>query len=454
MSHDDVDTPENNSEKVPSGRFARLSRLSGLATRVAGGMLAEGARKLARGERPKLTDMLLTPANARRVAQQLAQMRGAAMKVGQLLSMDAGDLLPPELAEILARLRSDAKSMPRKQLLEVLETQWGRDWKNHFEYFNETPIAAASIGQVHMALTRDGRKLAIKIQYPGIRESIDSDVDNVAGLFRMSGLLPKSLDIEPLLADCKKQLHEEADYLREAESLERYAACLANHPDYLIPLPDRTLTTPNILAMTFVEGEAVESMAQASQTDRNRIGELLFQLLFKEIFEFQFIQTDPNFANYRYNSETAQLVLLDFGAARAYPDSLIQNYRTMLRHAMNQNRDGIDAAARSIGYYDDTTARRHIDIIVNIVLAACEPARSAIPYAFGGTEMAADIRDMGFDLGRERDFWHIPPVDAIFLHRKLAGLYLLCARLKAHADIRSLALRAVGDPPVGSAQSA
>ncbi len=443
-AHDNNSNEHNddNSAKVPSGRFSRLSRLSGLATRVAGGMLAEGARKLARGERPKLSDMLLTPANARRVAQQLSQMRGAAMKVGQLLSMDAGDLLPPELAEILARLRSDAKSMPRKQLLEVLESQWGRDWKKHFDYFNETPIAAASIGQVHMAHTHDGRKLAIKIQYPGIRESIDSDVDNVAGLFRMSGLLPKSLDIEPLLADCKKQLHEEADYLREADCLERYAACLGGHPDYLIPLPDRLLTTTQILAMTFVEGEPVESMTQASQSDRDRVGGLLFQLLFKEIFEFRFIQTDPNFANYRYNTETGQLVLLDFGAARNYPDELIEKYREMLRQAMKQDVAGIDTQARSIGYYDDTTKARHVKIITDIVLAACEPARTENMYAFGSTDMAANIRDMGFDLGRERDFWHIPPVDAIFLHRKLAGLYLLCARLKSSVDIRSLALKA------------
>ena len=184
---------------VPSGRGSRLARLGWMATGIAGSMMAEGARQLAQGNRPKMSDLLLTPANARRVADQLAKLRGAAMKVGQLVSMETGDLLPPALAEILARLRSDARAMPKAQVASVLETNWGKGWEKQFKHFSYTPLAAASIGQVHRAQTRDGRDLAIKIQYPGVRESIDSDVDNVAGLLRLSGLLPRDMDIKPLL---------------------------------------------------------------------------------------------------------------------------------------------------------------------------------------------------------------------------------------------------------------
>jgi len=142
--------------------------------------------------------MLLTPANARRVTHQLAQLRGAAMKVGQLLSMDAGDLLPPELGDILSRLRADARPMPMSQLVTVLNANWGEGWDRHFRQFSFSPVAAASIGQVHLAQTIDGRHLAIKVQYPGVRQSIDSDIDNVASLLRISGLLPRGLDIEAL----------------------------------------------------------------------------------------------------------------------------------------------------------------------------------------------------------------------------------------------------------------
>ncbi|WP_294641667.1 AarF/UbiB family protein, partial [uncultured Aureimonas sp.] len=200
---------------VPSGRLSRLGQFGRLAGGIAGGMLAEGARRLADGERPRIGDMLLTPGNLVRVADRLSHLRGAAMKLGQMISLDAGDTLPPELSEIMARLRAEADPMPRVQLERVLAAEWGREWRIRFERFDDRPIAAASIGQVHRARALDGRELAIKVQYPGVRGSIDADVDNVATLLRVSGLLPPHLDITALLAEAKAQLHEETDYRRE-----------------------------------------------------------------------------------------------------------------------------------------------------------------------------------------------------------------------------------------------
>ncbi len=246
---------------VPGNRWSRLAKLGGLASGIAGGMLAEGVRQFAQGRRPSVGDLLLTLANARRVADQLAQLRGAAMKVGQLLSMDAGDLLPPELGEILARLRSDAHPMPMSQLVVVLNTHWGEGWDRHFERFSFTPMAAASIGQVHAARTKDGRHLAIKVQYPGVRQSIDSDVDNVATLLRVSGLLPKSLDIKPLLDEAKKQLHDEADYRREGACMMQFSSLLADADEFMVPEMHDDLTTENILAMTRLDGLAVETLS-------------------------------------------------------------------------------------------------------------------------------------------------------------------------------------------------
>jgi predicted unusual protein kinase regulating ubiquinone biosynthesis (AarF/ABC1/UbiB family) len=167
-----------------------------MTTSIAGGMAAEAARKLSAGERPRTRDLLLTPANARRVADRLAQMRGAAMKVGQLISMEGGDVLPPEWASILARLRDQADFMPPQQLKKVLTQEWGADFLKQFKRFDVHPIAAASIGQVHKAETRDGRHLAVKVQYPGVARSINSDVDNVYGLIKMSGLSPKGLNLD------------------------------------------------------------------------------------------------------------------------------------------------------------------------------------------------------------------------------------------------------------------
>ncbi len=288
---------------VPSSRIGRLARLGSLASGVAGGMLAEGARQLAQGKKPRMGDLLLTPTNAQRVAGQLAQLRGAAMKVGQLLSMDAGSLMPPELAEILARLRENARTMPMSQVVEVLETHWGKGWEQHFSRFSFTPAAAASIGQVHRACDKGGRELAVKIQYPGVRRSIDSDVDNVATLLKLSGLLPKSLNVAPLLKEAKRQLHEEADYDHEAQYLQRFRQLLDGDADFLLPAAISALTSADILVMSWVEGVAVESLGTAPQAVRDRIASRLIVLFFRELFEFRLIQTDPNFANYRYAAD-------------------------------------------------------------------------------------------------------------------------------------------------------
>ncbi|MDH4395533.1 MAG: AarF/ABC1/UbiB kinase family protein [Limnobacter sp.] len=422
---------------VPKGRFARFGRMTALATSVAGGMVAEGARQLAQGKRPKISNMLLTPSNAKRVANQLANLRGAAMKLGQLLSMDAGDFLPKELADILARLRSDAKSMPQAQLQRVLLDNWGEGWQTKLRYFSMTPMAAASIGQVHEAITHDGEKLAVKIQYPGVRESIDSDIDNVAGLLRLSGLLPKNLDIQPLLNEAKQQLREEADYLREAECLKAYAAALGDDPNYLIPKVFDEFTTANILAMSHVEGVPVESLDEAPEATRNRVATFMFGLMFKELFDFSLMQTDPNFANYRYNPRTQQLVLLDFGATRHFEKAFGDKYSFMVDQGLLKNREGLNQSALNISYYDANVQEKHRKVILDLMELACEPLRMGT-YPFGQTDLAARVRDAGLELSKGMDFWHTPPVDSIFLHRKVAGVFLLASRLKATVDVKTL----------------
>ncbi len=429
---------------VPGGRLSRLARLGSLATGVAGGMLAEGARQLVAGKRPRVSELVLTPANARRVADQLAQLRGAAMKVGQLMSMDAGNLLPPELAGILARLREDARTMPMSQVVQVLETHWGPGWEQGFARFSFTPCAAASIGQVHRARTHDGQELAIKLQYPGVRRSIDSDVDNVATLLRVSGLLPRELDFAPLLAEAKRQLHEEADYRREAENLQRFGSLLAEDTDFVLPQAVAALTRSDILAMSWVDGVAVESLADPQAAEpalRDRVASLLIGLLFRELFEFRLIQTDPNFANYRFDPATGRLVLLDFGATRAYPETVVEAYRRLMAGTLRGDRAAMGEAAQTIGYFQDNIRAHQREAVIDLFQIACEPLRHAGAYDFGTSDLAVRLRDAGLKLSMERDFWHTPPADALFLHRKLGGLYLLAARLRARVDVGALVAR-------------
>lgn len=422
---------------VPSGRFARFSKFSALATTVAGSVVKNGARQLAQGKRPKLSELLLTPKNAMRVASQLAQLRGAAMKLGQLVSMDAGDMLPPQLAEIMARLRSDAKHMPRAQLLQVLEQEWGKGWQSRVSHFNLQPIAAASIGQVHEATALNGEKLAIKIQYPGVRESIDSDIDNVASILKFTGLIPDTLDIRNLLQEAKKQLHEEADYQREADSLEAFTSALGEDPRFDIPTVHRDLSTSRILAMRYVQGVAVEGLTDAPQETRDHIVGSLFSLFFKELIQMRLVQTDPNFANYQYNAEQQKLVLLDFGATRRYSNELVDGYLAVMDAALAGDRASLKAAAMRIGYFDEKTLPHHRELVLDLMELACVPLCTQGPFGFGQTDLAARIRDKGLALAEDRQFWHTPPVDCLFLHRKLGGLYLLAARLKANVDIQA-----------------
>ncbi|MFZ4480361.1 MAG: ABC1 kinase family protein [Rhodoferax sp.] len=424
---------------VPSGRGSRLARLGWMATGIAGGMVAEGARQLAQGNRPKVSDLLLTPANARRVADQLAKLRGAAMKVGQLISMDSGDLLPPALAEILSRLRSDARAMPKAQVIGMLDANWGKGWSSQFKHFSFAPLAAASIGQVHHARAMDGREMAIKIQYPGVRESIDSDVDNVAALLRMSGLLPRQMDVKPLLRDAKRQLHDEADYLREGKYLQRYGELLADASDYALPQFHADLTTRSVLAMSLVGGVPVETLVDAPQGERDRVVGLLFALLLREVFEFRLVQTDPNFANYRYDTRSGQLILLDFGATRPYKAGLANEFRRLMKGAINGDRAAMSAAAMAIGYFDDSTQHRHRQAILDLGEQAFEPFCQPGAYDFGATDLPARIHEGGMALGMDREFWQLPPADAMLLQRKFGGLYLLAIRLKARVDLHALA---------------
>ncbi|WP_260597414.1 ABC1 kinase family protein [Sphingomonas endolithica] len=423
---------------VPSGRLSRLGVFGKLAGGVAGGVIAEGARRLADGQRPRMSDLLLTPGNATRVADQLAHLRGAAMKLGQMISMDAGDMLPPELTQILARLRDNAHHMPPRQLDEMLAGEWGRDWRRRFRHFQAHPVAAASIGQVHRAELPDGRILAIKVQYPGVAASIDADVDNVATLLRVSGLLPRELDIAPLLGEAKRQLHEEADYARELAMLDRYRALIGDDPAYVVPSAEPELSTGRVLAMQFVDGTPIEALKDRPQEERDRAAQALIALVLRELFAWGYMQTDPNFANYRWQADSGRLVLLDFGATRSIATETREGYHGLLMAGLDGNLDQLRDAAVAAGFLGARAVERHresIDRMIGVILG--ELNRPG-PLDFGDRTFVAALRDEATIVAEDRATWHLPPIDTLFVQRKISGTALLCARLKARVDARSM----------------
>ncbi|HHX8369117.1 TPA: ABC1 kinase family protein [Vibrio alginolyticus] len=425
---------------LPTHRISRFSKFASLATRVAGNVIAEGTKQIAKGNKPKAKDLLLTPQNIARLTDQLAHLRGAAMKLGQMLSMDAGDVLEPELADILSRLRSNADPMPAKQLNAVMESSLGTNWKAEFLSFNFKPIASASIGQVHQAYSDAGDNLAVKVQYPGIRKSIDSDVDNVGTLLKVVGLIPESVDYKGLLEEAKKQLHDEADYAREAQFAIRYHDALKEHPHFVVPKIHTESCSDSVLAMEFIDGSPIEKIEHYDQSTRDFVMHSLLELLFRELFEFKMVQTDPNFANYLYIENTRQIGLLDFGATREYSERFSTGYRQAFASVVNNDEQGLNDALEQIGFFSQTILPDQRQAILDLVKMACEPMLVDEPYDFKASGLAQELREAGTILSMEQEYWHTPPADALFLHRKIGGMYLLAARIGAKVNIRQLVL--------------
>ena len=423
---------------VPTSRLSRFAKLGSLATGVAGNMLVDGAKSALTGKGWDNKRLLLQPKNIEKLAVQLSHLRGAAMKLGQLLSMDAGDLLSPELAQLLALLRSDANPMPHKQLVEVLKEQWGDDWLSRFSHIELRPFAAASIGQVHLAYQENGEKLAVKVQYPGIAKSVESDVDNVITLLTLSRLLPKDLNIKPLVNEAKAQLLAEADYQREADYLIRYKNALNVNTHFKVPDVYTSHSTQQVLTMEYVNAEPIESITEQPQSQRSFVAEQLINLFFKEMFEFKLIQTDPNFANFHYQTETQKIVLFDFGATREISTELSSAYLALFKAGSDNSREGVLKAASQIGYFKDDIMDNYKNNVIDLFLMACEPLRHDGEFDFKHSELALKIKDAGLALSAQSQQWHTPPVDALFIHRKLAGLYLIAARLGAKIDVRAL----------------
>ena len=270
-----------------------------------------------------------------------------------------------------------------------------------------------------------------------MRESIDADIDNVSTLLRVSGLLPREFDIAPLLAEAKLQLREETDYVREGAQMEQYRRLLADRPDFVVPALDPEFTTANALAMTYVAGQPIETLETAAKVERDRVTALLFDLVLDELFRFGLMQTDPNFANYRYQPETGRIVLLDFGAARAVIPETAAAYRRLLTAGLSGDRDAVRTAARDAGFIGPALISRHralLDCMIDDVLTATNQPG---PFDFADRRFLGAIREKAASLAADRATWHIPPTDKLFVQRKISGTALLAARLRANVDIRA-----------------
>jgi predicted unusual protein kinase regulating ubiquinone biosynthesis (AarF/ABC1/UbiB family) len=427
--------------RVPTTRFGRLARLGLTAGELALGGAAESLRRLAGTKPGDAYNVLLTATNAKKLASRLAGMRGAAMKMGQILSMESADFLPREFADALAILRDSADTMPLSQIKRVMGREYGKGWQKLFIDFNYEPVAAASIGQVHRVFTEDGRDLALKVQYPGVAKSINSDVDNMAMLMRLINLLPVEIDISSIVKEAKRQLHQEADYIVEAKYLRDYRMLVKDEPRFVVPGVHDDLTTKRVLAMDYVDGVPLESLGEpgVAQELKDSVGALLQHLMFRELFEFRTMQSDPNFANYLYQPEKDRIVLLDFGSTVSFEENFTHRYAQIARAMIDGDEPALRSLAEQMGYINPGNSDEYVGRILSLIRLVSEPVIKGGVYDFGTSDVFARGREAGLEMFIEdMSEYRVPPPETMFLHRKLVGSFMLCSRIGARVDVQKL----------------
>ena len=362
--------------RVPSSRIGRLLHYGSLGAGLAWGSAGEYMRRATSGFTAHQDDagttgnqnaapLFLSPRNVERLVDKLSTMRGAALKLGQFLSIQDSHMLPQQVEEVLLRVQNSAHYMPAWQLERVMSEELGSEWRANFASFDERPFAAASIGQVHSAVLADpfplqphlaGKRVAVKVQFPGVADSIVSDLANIKWLLTASALLPRGLFLENSVRQLQQELQEECDYMREAEMGRQFR----KHVDTMsrpfgrlrfeAPEVVDVLSTRRVLTTEFMRGRPLVQVAQLDQTTRDMIAESVMELSLRELFDWHMMQTDPNWTNFLFHEDRQAIQLIDFGATRAYSSEFITMWLGLLRAAVSGDRVMCERWSKDIGY--------------------------------------------------------------------------------------------------------
>ncbi|XP_020398160.1 protein ABC transporter 1, mitochondrial isoform X2 [Zea mays] len=415
---------------------------SGLGAGLAWGTVQESARRVmygtpvdTEGKRSALSPFL-SDQNAERVALALCRMRGAALKVGQMLSIQDESLVPPPVLAALDIVRQGADVMPRKQLNSVLDAELGPDWSSRLRSFDYEPLAAASIGQVHRAVLKDGSDVVMKIQYPGVADSIESDIENVRLLLTYTNLIPKGLFLDRAMKVAKQELARECDYVLEASNQKRYKELLCDSDGYNVPKVIDQLSSRKVLTSEFVPGIPIDKVAQLSQETRNYVGCKLLELTIKELFVFRFMQTDPNWSNFLYDDATRKFNLIDFGAARDFAKHFVDDYLRMVVACANRDRTGVLEMSRRLGFLTGEEPEVMLDAHVQAAFIVGVPFSKPGGHDFRANNITHSVSNLGATMLKHR---LTPPPDEVYsLHRKLSGAFLACIKIGAVVPCREI----------------
>ncbi len=433
------------SKRMPTHRLERGLTTAGMALTLGRHIMGGVARDVLQGQRPDIARAALTPQSLTDVVGSLKTLRGAAMKFGQLVSLDDSLVLSPELAQIFAQLRADGYAMPPKQLKSVLTAQWGAGWHRQFARFDPVPFAAASIGQVHRAQLHDGRDVAVKVQFPDVDRTLHGDLASLRRILKTSHLLPKGFDLEYYMDLCTDQLVQETDYQREADNIARMRRLFAGHRGVIIPQVMQDLSTPAILTMTYEQGHDLSHLRDMPMGQRGAIARILLDVVLAEIFDHGFVQSDPNLANFKVSMDGTSLILLDFGSCVTVHPDTGRLYRDMAAAVVARNRAQLWDVFDRAGLFPADLTPADRDWIADVMDTALGDVSDQGWVNFA-TAQVFDHLDVN-DIARYSRMVPAGRVagDFIFIQRKLAGLVFFLRSLGGDVPILPLVSKHLRD---------
>ncbi|GIW16165.1 MAG: putative ATP-binding protein [Tepidiforma sp.] len=426
-------------------RTGRLARTAVPARLAAAAALRWLGTFRYRGERRREKRKEAVLRTAEDVTRAMGEMKGAAMKVGQVLSMMSG-VVPPEMAEGLATLQSNAPPMAYGLVQEVLEAAYGRSPGSVFRRFEREPFAAASIGQVHRAELRDGTRVAVKVQYPGVREAIERDLANVAVLLGFGGLVAKGLDVETLVRDLGEGIRGELDYRREAAWQRRFFDAFEGHGFVRVPRVYHELTTDTVLVQEWLPGRPFREALGLPQGERNRLGEMLYRFCFGSLYRLRLFNGDPHPGNYLL-LEDGRVGFVDYGCVAEFDNAVVEGFKRLIRALDRGDREAWRAATEEVGILLPNAPFTTDELYEHMHWYWAPILEDEVEYT---PELAAEMvrrNTMTTGLGGQINRYCNVPEGMVFLTRINFGLAGLFASLRARGPWRAIVREYVDDAP-------